>query len=103
MTIFPYAAVTALQVGPDLVATLPVDWNNDRRLERLAITGPAGSIAAVYVNTISPSNLLDTAPRGNINTAEYSNPIAITRGSTVIVVWPGATGNANATFYFRLN
>ncbi len=96
--LFPYVLVPAAPKGGNLVAEMPGDIY-DRVVTRIAISGPAGSIFELYNNLYSPANLLDRTRQGQTNTAEYPNPISVPRGSTLLGVWPNATGAATVTFY----
>lgn len=64
---------------------------------RITITGPVGSTLNVYVD----NTFVDTTPRGDINSAEYINPIILQRGQQLRLVWSVGTGTPTpqATLY----
>jgi hypothetical protein len=55
----------------------------DFEIYHMAITGPAGSILAVYVNTVFYS----TTSRGDINEWDPNFPLLVQRGQTVYMYW----------------
>lgn len=100
-TVQPEVQVQAIQQGADLVATLP-SFIYPRKMTRLNIIGPLSSRFVLYRHGISPINQIDSTPRGDNNTAEYTaDPIDVGPGVMLVGQWPNASGIAYATFIFR--
>jgi hypothetical protein len=96
--VIPVHTVTSTVENGQSVCRLPQDHVNVRKLTRIVIKGPTGSQCSVYSDFVSPSRLLDAAGRGDINTAEYVNPVSVPPGSTVLCVW-NSTSPCTATFH----
>lgn len=97
----PEVQVVATVQGVDLVAILS-SFIYPRKLIRLNIIGPSASRFVLYKHGIAPANQLDSTPRGDNNTAEYSaDPIDVGAGVLLVGQWPGVSGNAYATFFLK--
>lgn len=98
----PVVTVTGYESNGLLRCELPREMVA-RRLLRIFIRGPKGSMCAVYLNFVNVSTVLDQAGRGDINTAEYSaRPVMVPAWETVILDWdsPNLAGQvAIATFH----
>lgn len=106
---YPYIVNEAISVpavfhssSGTLRATLPPQIY-DRKLNGVAIDGPAGTTFALYRNAVTVENRFDGTLRGQSNTADYPKPRPLGRGVSIIAVWTkgGLTVNdtANATFF----
>ena len=89
----------SVQLGP--VPTY-VSW----QIERIAVaaiggTGTAQAIVYVYRGDAAGPAVEDSTYAGNLDTAEYANPIRLQTGEYLTVAWsagrPGARATASAT------
>jgi hypothetical protein len=71
---------------------------DDFEIYHMVISGPAGSVMSVYLNTIFYS----TTSRGDINEWDPNFPLYVTRGSTVFMYWNSSNTPApQATVFCR--
>lgn len=96
----PFPQINAVQIGANLVATLPAAIY-PRELTGLNVVGPVASTVRVYMNSIADINKIDSTVRGQSNTASYNPPFLVQPGSQVFVVWPNIVGTAAVTFFLR--
>lgn len=67
---------------------------------RISLMGPANSSVTVYKGT----TFIDVTARGDLNSADYLNPIPLAYGQQIRLVWSTGTGNAPiATLIVREN
>lgn len=64
--------------------------NIPRLITRIVISGGPGNTLKVYMGNI----LIDTTPNGDVNSAEYFQPIYLPAGQQISLVWSNATGSA---------
>lgn len=92
----PSTSVPAVALGADAAATLPPAMY-PRDLQRVNLTGVSGR-AELYLGNTSQSARFDQTSRGASNTAEYTHPVPVPAGMTVIVLWLGRAANAASCF-----
>jgi hypothetical protein len=86
------AGICQLEFGP-----VPEDqlW----LLERITVScsSAAATECTLYVDRNDPSRMLDYTPAGNSDVADESAPIQLPTGTTLLVVWDGASVGAIGT------
>lgn len=77
----------------------PVPQDQLWLLERVVVscTSPAATSCTLYADTIDPSRALDYTPAGNFDVSDEACPVQLETGTTLLVVWSGATNGARGT------
>lgn len=74
----------------------PVQPGYQWRVERIAISSDSALASAftMYLETIDPTNIVESTPSGNNDIADETQPILVPEGSRLLAVWTGATPGA---------
>jgi len=82
----PDTTLSGVTVGATVIATWPPK-GYARRITRLRITGPIPSQFDIYAGMISDACKIGTTNRGDVNQADFTNPLPIPAGIITYFVW----------------
>jgi hypothetical protein len=97
-----YKSVTLDGAGNGQVQLGPVPTYSSWAIERLAVqasggTGTNQAQCRVYRGDAGAASMEDSTYAGNLDTAEYGNPIRLQTGEYLTVAWSGGRPGASAT------
>lgn len=77
----------------------PVQPGYQWRVERIAISSDSALASAftLYLDSIDPTNIVESSPSGNSDIADETQPILVPEGSRLIGRWTGGTPGALAS------